>query len=107
MPFPTTTALPLLSGDTRVRTHTGTRKYTLLRSKVISPPLLFPIRKNLLSGNILKRQTGSLGRACPLSPGLREPNQQGQEKCQGKKAERARPLTATQTAAQMTLASLP
>ena len=68
MPFPTTTALPLLSDDMRVRTHTGTRKYTLLRSKVISLPLLFPIRKNLLSGNILKRQTGSLGRAFPLSP---------------------------------------
>lgn len=55
MPFPTTTALPLLSGDMHVCVHTHTHKYTLLRSKVISLPLLFPIRKNLLSGNILKR----------------------------------------------------
>ena len=73
MPFPTTTALPLLSGDMRARvrvthTHTHTHTHTLLRSKVISLPLLFPMRKNLLSGNILKRQTGSLGRAFPLSP---------------------------------------
>lgn len=55
MPFPTTTALPLLSCDMHVCVHTHTHKYTLLRSKVISLPLLFPIRKNLLSGNTWKR----------------------------------------------------
>lgn len=77
MPLPTTSALLPLSGDTHVRTHTHVHShiYTLLRPKAISLPLLLPVRKNFVTGNILKRQTGSLGRVCPLChQSLLEPN---------------------------------
>ena len=98
MPFPTTTALPLLSGDMRARvrahTHTHTHKDTLLRSKVISLPLLFPMRKNLPSGNILKRQKAVSGGHSLCHQGLLQPNRHRQEKRRKKKAERTRPLTA-------------
>ena len=71
MPFPTTTALPLLSGDmharARAHTHTHTQRHTPQVKGHLSAPSV-PHEEEPSIRQHFEKAKGSLGRAFPLSP---------------------------------------